>query len=57
MKILFSETMGLPLFSAVMSKNRFEVLVSNLSFDDSTTRKERWSRDRFEAFRDVFEPF
>ena len=56
-KILFSETMDLPLFSAVMSKNRFEFLVSNLPFDDSTTRKQRWSRDRFAAFREVFELF
>ena len=56
-KILFSETMGLTLFSAVMSKNRFEFLVSNLCFDDSTTRKQRWSWDRFAAFREVFELF
>ena len=56
-KILFSETIGLPLFSAVMSKNRFEFLVSNLCFNDSTTRKHRWSRDRFAAFREVFELF
>ena len=56
-KLLFSETMGLPLFSAVMSKNRFGFLVSKLCFDDSTTRKQRWSRDRFAAFRKVFELF
>ena len=56
-KILFPETMGLPLFSAVMSENRFEFLVSNLCFDDSTTRKQRWSRDRFAAFREDFELF
>ena len=40
-----------------MSKNRFEFLVSNLCFDDSTTRKQRWSRDRFAAFRKVCELF
>ena len=56
-KILFSETMGLPLLSVVMSKNRFEILVSNLCFDDSTTRKQSWSRDRFAAFREVFKLF
>ena len=40
-----------------MSIMRFVFLNSNLAFDDEDTRKDRWEKDRFAAFRDVFEKF
>jgi len=55
--ILFSKTKGLPLFSAVMGRDRFKFLTSHLGFDDAETRAERWQHDRFAAFRDFFEMF
>ena len=33
-KYLFRDKMGHPIFQAVMSKNRFTLLLSNLMFDD-----------------------
>ena len=36
-------------------KNRFQFLMANIRFDDEETRAERWSSDRFAAFREVFE--
>ena len=56
-KIIFSEKMGLPMFPAVMSLNKFQFLISYLCLDDTETRKERWKNDRFAAFRDIFELF
>ena len=56
-RILFSDDKGLPMFGATMSQNRFQFLMSHLSFDDIETRKNRWKNDRFAAFRDIFELF
>ena len=56
-KKLFSEKYGPPMFSAVMSRNRFVFILHNFSFDDDTTRNERWKVDRFAAIRDFFESF
>ena len=53
--ILFSNQDGLPAFGAAMSRNRFKFLFRNLCFDDSRTREERWSHDRFAAIRYLFE--
>jgi hypothetical protein len=55
--ILFSDKMGTPIFSATMSRNRFTVLHSNISFDDINTRKDRWEFDKFTAIRELFEDF
>jgi hypothetical protein len=52
---LFSNTYGPPIFSAVMSRNRFTFIRANLCFDDASTRDDRWKQDRFAAIRDIFE--
>ena len=54
---LFSDSYGPPMFSAVMSRNRFAFILHNLSFDDESTRAERWKKDRFTAIREFFEKF
>ena len=51
---LFSD-LSHPIFQATMSVHRFKFLVRFLSFDDKTTRNERWQTDRFAACRTVFE--
>lgn len=56
-KTLFSDEYGLPMYGAVMSRNRFEFLPSNLCFDDPDNRDERWKKDRFAAIRELFEAF
>ena len=43
------------IFAATMSVNRFAFLTSMISFDDKTTREDRWPYDKFTAFRDFFE--
>ena len=48
---------GHPVFTATMSKKRFDFLNSKVSFDDKETREERWKSDRFAAIRDIFEKF
>lgn len=53
--ILFSERHGAPVFSACMSRNRFEFLQGHLCFDHAADRDERWKHDRFTAIREVFE--
>ena len=54
---LFSDSYGPPMFSAVMSRNRFAFILHNFSFDDESTRAERWKKDRFTAIREIFEKF
>ena len=54
---VFHEKYVHPLFSTVMSTNRFVFLCSNLSFDDASTRTEKWQHDKFAAMMDVFEKF
>ena len=54
---LFSDSYGPPMFSAVMSPNRFAFILHNLSFDDESMCAERWKRDRFTAIREFFEKF
>jgi len=55
--LLFSDEKGLPMFSAVMNRNRFKFFISQLSFNDLETRQERWQSDRFAAIRQFFEKF
>ena len=50
---LFSDSYGRPMFSAVMSRNRFAFILHNLSFDDESA--ERWKKNRFTAIREFFE--
>ena len=56
-RIIFSDTKGLPMSGAVMNQNRFQFLISQIGFDDSDNRRERWKHDQFAAFRDLFELF
>ena len=43
------------MISAVMCRNRFAFILHNLSFDDESSRAERWKKDRFTAIRQFFE--
>lgn len=52
---VFGNAIGPPMFGATMSRMRFQFLLAHLSFDDITTRPERWQCDRFTAIRDFFE--
>ena len=54
---LFPDSYGPRRFSAVMSRNRFAFILHNLSFDDESTRAERWKKNRFTAIRKFFEKF
>lgn len=54
---LFSDRYGPPIFSATMSRHRFYFLIANLTFDDETTRGDRWKKDRFTVIRDFLEMF
>lgn len=56
-KLLFKDAVGHPVFGACMSCNRFCFLHSNISFDDMTTRQDRFLHDRFAAARELFEQF
>ena len=51
---LISDSYGSPIFSAVMSRNRFAFILHNLSFDDKSTQAERWKKDRFTAIGEFF---
>ena len=50
--ILFNDLSGHRIFGATMSKNRFKFLFALISFDDHTTRPQRWA-----AIRSIFESF
>ena len=54
---LFSPVMGHYVYSAIMSRNRYQFLMKCTSFDDGTTRPERWQKDGFAALREIFELF
>ena len=54
---LFSKRYGPPIFSATMARNRFLFLIATISFDDETTRADRWKQDRFTAIRELLELF
>ena len=54
---LFSNDVGPPIFSATMSRNRFVFIRADLSFDDETTRENRWQHDCFAAMSEVSKVF
>ena len=56
-KRIFQEGVGLPIFEATMSRNRFDFLSSHFCMDDPDTRPDRFKTDRFAAAREVFELF
>ena len=43
------------LFSATMSRKRFTLLSRIITFDDFSTRTDRWEVDKFASFREFFE--
>ena len=55
--ILFNDLSGHRIFGATMSKNRFKFLFAHISFDDHTTRPQRWLYDNCVAIRNIFESF
>ena len=55
MELLFSENYEHSIFSATVSKNRFNFLFSKISFDDFETRTQLWKKDRFAAIQNIFE--
>ena len=57
LNILFSDTVGPPVFSATISRDRMKLLLWTLTFDDPETRKEKWPYDCFAAARLIFEMF
>ena len=52
---LFSDIHGHLLFSATMSRQRFQFILANLTFDDAEDRRACWQCDRFAAMPYVFE--
>ena len=54
---LFSDKYGPPMFGAVMRRDRFFFPMSTMTFDDKSTRAERWKFDRFTAVRGFLEMF
>ena len=57
LNIWFSDKTGPSIFSATMSRDRMQFLLSRLIFDDSEERKEKWSYDRFAAAYPLLEMF
>ena len=51
----FSDIHGHPVFSATMSRQRFQLILANLTFDDAEDRPACWQCDRFAAMRYIFE--
>ena len=43
-----------PMFSSPFERKRLSFLCKIIQFDDSWLRKERWSADKFPAFRDFY---
>ena len=54
---LFSDIHGYPMFSATMSRMRFQFILANLAFDDLSDREMSWKEDRFAGMRYVFEKY
>ena len=54
---LFSEKVGHQIYSSTISLNLFKFMKRMITFNDSTTRNDRWKKDKFSAFREVLEMF
>lgn len=52
-----SKSKGRPIFRTVMSLNRFLFILSNLRFDDESTREERKKTDRLALISEFFNKF
>ena len=51
----FSDKQGHPVFSATMSRIRFQFILADVAFDDLSDRQMCWKEDLFAAKRYVFE--
>ena len=56
-RLLFQDPDGHNIFGATMSVSRFQFLNTMITFDDASTRSQRFPYDRFAAFRTFFEKF
>ena len=56
-ELLFKSGIGPDIFGATMSQRRMRFLLAHITFDDKSTRKDRWPSDRFAAGRDIYEMF
>ena len=54
---IFSKEMGIPIFTATMSRQGMKFLLSCVTFDDPNERAERWRTNRFAAARPLYEFF
>lgn len=54
---LWNRQDGRPIFSQIMSRNRFSQLTSALRFDERSTRNERRSRDKLAPIRTIWNKF
>jgi hypothetical protein len=54
---LWSREQGRPLFSAAMSRNRFQTITRVMRFDSKDTRTERRARDKMAPIRDIHDKF
>ena len=56
-KELFSMKYGLPIIRSLMSRDRFQLIMRFLRFDDKTTRSQRVVKDMFAPIRFIWERF
>ena len=54
---VFNEKVGHRIYNSIMSLNRFKFIKGMITFDDFTTSNARWKKDKFLAFRKVFEMY
>jgi len=54
---LWSTERGRPIFAAVMSLNRFKIILQYIRFDNKNTREIRRAEDKLAAIRDVWQMF
>ncbi|KAF6203563.1 hypothetical protein GE061_001895 [Apolygus lucorum] len=54
---LFSEAYGPPVFRCTMPQKRFDFLLQNLRFDYKISRESRRAKDKFAAFREMWNTF
>ena len=53
--MLFSDRHGAPVFSAYMSRLRFQFLLAHICHDDYKNRNAGWQHERFAAIRKLFD--
>ena len=54
---VFNEKVGHQIYGSIMSLNRVKFIKIMIIFDDSATSNDRWKKDKFSAFREVFKMF